>query len=123
MLCAKRPGRGKTKPARQTPASSETACMTDTTRAARMETLLRAAFAPIALSIADDSAKHAGHAGASAGGETHYTVRIVSNSFAGLSRVDRSRAVHTALGSEFTTGLHALSLELRSPEEGLSKNF
>jgi BolA protein len=88
-----------------------------------MEALLRAAFAPSAMAIIDDSAKHAGHAGAAAEGQTHYTVRIVSNLFTGLSRVDRSRAVHQALGSEFTTGLHALSLELRSPEDGLSKNL
>jgi BolA family transcriptional regulator, general stress-responsive regulator len=93
-----------------------------TTRAARMETLLRDAFAPAALGIIDDSARHAGHAGATPGGETHYTVRIVSDLFTGLSRVDRSRAVHQALGSEFASGLHALSLELRSPSEGLSKN-
>jgi BolA protein len=86
-------------------------------RSARMEALLRAAFRPSALSIADDSALHAGHAGAAPGGETHFTVRMVSESFSGLSRVSRSRAVHTVVGQEFQTGLHALVLILRSPDE------
>jgi BolA protein len=96
--------------------------MPDISRAARMKDLLNAAFAPLRLEVQDDSARHAGHAGAAPGGETHFTVRIVSESFAGLSRVERSRAVNHTLAVEFETGLHALSLELRSPAEVLSKN-
>jgi BolA protein len=69
----------------------------------------------------DDSARHAGHAGAAPGGETHFTLKIISERFSGLSRVARSRAVHETLGEEFQTGLHALSLELRSPGEAGSK--
>jgi BolA protein len=91
--------------------------MTKTTRAARLEATLRAAFHPTELSIQDDSARHAGHAGATPEGETHFTVRIVSDLFQGLSRVARSRAVNTVLASEFTDGLHALSLHLRAPGE------
>ncbi len=91
--------------------------MSEITRAARLEATLRAAFHPSELLVQDDSARHAGHAGAAPGGETHFTVRIVSDSFTGLSRVARSRAVNTALASEFTGGLHALSLHLRAPDE------
>ena len=82
-----------------------------------MEAVLRARFAPVALAVTDDSAKHAGHAGARAGGETHYTAVVVSAAFGGQSRVARSRAVHAALETEFAGGLHALALTLRTPEE------
>lgn len=86
-------------------------------RAARIRNALTAAFAPARLEIADDSARHAGHAGAQPGGETHYSVRMVSARFEGQSRLARSRAVHAALQAEFSTGLHALALTLRTPEE------
>lgn len=72
------------------------------------------------LEVVDDSAKHAGHAGAQAGGQTHYTVVVVSPRFDGLGRVARHRLVNEALGSEFTGGLHALSLVLRTPLEAAS---
>lgn len=88
-----------------------------TNRASRIDTALRRAFAPAALRITDDSAKHAGHAGAAPGGQTHYSVLVVADSFAGQSRVARSRAVHTALDAEFANGLHALALTLRTPDE------
>lgn len=87
-----------------------------TGRENRLRAALEAAFAPSRLQIADDSARHAGHAGAG-GGETHYNVLMVSPAFAGLSRVARSRAVHAVLEAEFKDGLHALSLVLRAPEE------
>jgi BolA protein len=69
------------------------------------------------LQIVDDSARHAGHAGAQPGGETHFNVLLVSAAFQGVNRVARSRAVHAALEAEFAGGLHALSLTLRTPEE------
>jgi BolA protein len=90
----------------------------DESRAARMERILRERFAPVALHINDDSALHAGHAGARAGGQTHYTVRLRAEAFEGLSRVARHRAVNDALAPEFATGLHALVLELKTPAEG-----
>lgn len=86
-------------------------------RAERIRTALEAAFAPAEVTVTDDSARHAGHAGARPGGETHYSVAVVSPAFAGQSRVARSRAVHEALAGEFTTGLHALALRLLTPEE------
>ena len=82
-----------------------------------MRAILSQSFSPLHLAIEDESARHAGHAGAAAGGETHYNVTIVSEKFAALSRVERSRVVHTALKGEFDRGLHALSLSLRSPDE------
>jgi BolA protein len=87
------------------------------TRAERIETTLRAAFRPTAFEIIDDSARHAGHSGARDGGETHYSVLVVSDAFAGANRVARHRAVHAALASEFESGLHALVLILRTPAE------
>lgn len=86
-------------------------------RAARIEAVLRAALAAEHVVVQDDSARHAGHAGASPGGQTHYSVLVVAAAFAGLGRLARARAVHAALESEFADGLHALSLTLRSPDE------
>lgn len=80
------------------------------TRSDRIETLLTDVFDPHVLEIRDDSSKHAGHAGASPLGETHYTVTIKSKQFEGKSRVEMQRAVMAALQSEFDTGLHALSI-------------
>ncbi|MDT7951952.1 MAG: BolA family protein [Acetobacteraceae bacterium] len=88
-----------------------------TNRVVRIEAALRAHLAPTILQIADDSAKHAGHAGARAGGETHYSVTVVSERFAGLNRVARHRLVNEALGAEFAAGLHALALTLKAPGE------
>ena len=80
--------------------------------------LLTAQFAPVALEVIDDSAKHAGHAGAREGGESHFTVRITSAAFNGLSRVARHRAVYAALQPLFDAGLHALAIEARGSREG-----
>jgi len=86
-------------------------------RAARIEARLAADFAPQHLLVIDDSARHAGHAGAQPGGQTHYSVLLVSAAFRGQSRIARSRAIHAALADEFAGGLHALALTLRTPEE------
>jgi stress-induced morphogen len=96
--------------------------MIDTpSRAERLHTALTRAFAPTILQVQDDSAQHAGHAGAQAGGQTHYSVLLVSVAFQGVNRVARSRAVHSALAAEFGPaeqgGMHALALTLRTPEE------
>ena len=84
--------------------------------------MLTQAFSPTLLRVVDDSARHAGHAGAQPGGETHYNVLLVSEAFRGMSRVARSRAVHAALEAEFAGGMHALSLMLRTPEEAASRS-
>jgi len=85
-------------------------------RRGRIEERLRAAFAPLALDVLDESAKHRGHAGA-AGGAGHFRVRLVSERFRGLSRVARHRLVYHALAAEIGPEIHALALELRSPDE------
>ena len=79
---------------------------------------LTSAFAPAELVVDDESAKHAGHTGARPGGETHFNVRIVSETFAGLSRVERQRRVYAALARELRPdGIHALSLTTLTPAE------
>jgi BolA protein len=88
-----------------------------TRRADRIRHILQTRFAPAEVVVEDESARHAGHAGAAPGGETHYAVQVVSPAFRGMSRLARSRAVHAALAEEFASGLHALSLRLRTPEE------
>ena len=80
-------------------------------RAERMRAALESAFSPAHLAIRDDSAKHAGHAGARPGGETHYHVEIRAEAFRGLSRLEMHRRVHAALQREFSEGLHALSID------------
>jgi BolA protein len=85
--------------------------------AARLRTKLEAAFSPSSLSIDDESAKHAGHAGAREGGETHFRIRIVSRSFNGLTRVQRQRKVYEAVAEELAERVHALSLSTLTPEE------
>jgi BolA protein len=86
-------------------------------RADRIVARLTEAFSPARLRVVDESARHAGHAGAQPAGQTHYAVELVSAAFEGQSRVARSRAVHAALADEFATGLHALALTLRAPSD------
>jgi BolA protein len=69
------------------------------------------------LEVVDDSARHAGHAGARAGGESHFNVVIVSAAFEGLSRVQRQRGVHAALAEELAGPIHALSIKALAPGE------
>ena len=85
--------------------------------AARLRAKLEAALSPTSLTIADESAKHAGHAGAREGGETHFRVRIVSQAFSGLNRVERQRKVYAAVAEELAERVHALSLTTLTPEE------
>ena len=82
-----------------------------------METALVAQLSPASLTLVDESAKHAGHAGAQPDGETHYRMRIVAEAFQGLGRVARQRLVYDLLREEFDTGLHALAMELKTPAE------
>ncbi|MEO1765741.1 BolA family protein [Thiobacter aerophilum] len=74
-----------------------------------------AALAPQHLEIADDSALHAGHAGAGAGG--HYRLTIVCERFAGLSTVARHRLVYDTLGELMRSEIHALSITAATPDE------
>ncbi len=78
---------------------------------------LTLAFNPSHLEVIDDSDRHAGHAGAHPGGESHFTVRMTSAQFTGLSRLQRQRAVNAVLTTELAGPVHALSLILRAPND------
>ncbi|HTT04352.1 MAG TPA: BolA family protein [Steroidobacteraceae bacterium] len=78
-------------------------------RVARIEQCLREALQPSELQVHDDSAAHAGHAGA-ASGKGHFRVRVVSERFAGLSVLQRHRLVNQALAGLWESDLHALSI-------------
>jgi BolA protein len=82
-----------------------------------MRRRLEAALAPERLELVDDSAKHAGHAGAAPGGNTHWSVAIVSAAFAGKPTVARHRLVYQALGDLMQNPIHALQISARAPGE------
>jgi BolA protein len=79
----------------------------------RLRERLTAVLKPLEIEVEDDSALHAGHAGAREGG--HYRVRIVSAHFVGLSPLARHRLVYAALGDLGSLGVHALSIDARLP--------
>lgn len=83
--------------------------------AAEIEARLRSALDAVAIEVRDDSALHAGHAGAREGG--HFHVRVTSPRFAGLSRVARHRLVYDALGPLTPQRVHALAIEAKAPGE------
>lgn len=86
-------------------------------RADRIHAAIDASLHPTVLEVEDESHLHAGHAGAQPGGETHYKVIVVSATFSGQSRVMRQRSVYALLEEEFSTGLHALSVQAKTPDE------
>ncbi|HVZ29219.1 MAG TPA: BolA family protein [Asticcacaulis sp.] len=83
----------------------------------RIRSKLNEALAPARLDIQDDSAKHSGHSGAREGGESHFSVVIVSAKFDGLNRVARQRLVNTVLAEELAGPVHALSIQAKTPAE------
>ncbi len=89
-----------------------------TSRVAQIEERLRAGLAPVRLEILDESAKHAGHAGARESGGGHFDVTIVSTQFAGKNLVARHRLVYEALGEVLRKEIHALSIHALTPDEG-----
>ncbi len=78
---------------------------------------LRQAFAPVALEVVNDSHRHAGHAGSPQTGESHFIIKVVSESFAGKSRVERHRMVNEVLAEELKDRIHALAISALAPEE------
>ncbi len=88
--------------------------MSDTVQ--RIETLLREAFKPASLHIEDESALHAGHAGARDGGG-HYRVDIVADAFAGKNTVTRHRLIYAALGDLIPGAIHALAIRANATDE------
>ena len=82
---------------------------------------LTAGFAPEALEVIDESARHAGHAGARPEGETHFRVRIVSAAFEGMGRIERQRRIYAVLADEMRERVHALALTALTPAEAVSR--
>ncbi len=91
--------------------------MNTSSRADRLHQAILRALDRATVEVVDRSAQHAGHAGASAAGQTHYDVTVISDAFGGMSRVARSRLIHQLLAPEFEAGLHALSLRLQTSDE------
>ena len=88
--------------------------MNDQQRVERIRAALSAALAPTELEIDDDSAAHAGHAGALTG-KGHFSVRIVAPCFAGRTPLQCHRLVYAALDALMTTDIHALRIDARAP--------
>ena len=85
--------------------------------AAEITKRLEEALAPSHLAVVNDSARHRGHAGDDGSGESHFSVEIESERFAGMSRLERQRAVNAALGELMRERIHALSIKARAPGE------
>ncbi len=90
--------------------------MSNSDRVSMIRERLGASLNPEQLDIVDDSAKHAGHAGARGGGG-HFNVSIVSQAFEGKSLIQRHRMVYDALGDAMQQEIHALSINARTPDE------
>jgi len=91
------------------------------TRISELRTRLRQHLQPDALEIIDESAQHAGHAGAVAGGG-HFVVHITSAAFRDKSLIQRHRLVYDAIGDMMHRDIHALSIDARTPEESQPTN-
>jgi BolA family transcriptional regulator, general stress-responsive regulator len=89
--------------------------------AALIRQRLTAALAPSHLALVDQSAQHAGHAGARPEGESHFRLTIVSEAFAGRSRIERQRLVFAALGDLMQTDIHALSITALTADEAADR--
>ena len=72
---------------------------------------------PVALELVDESAQHAGHAGARPSGGSHWQLTIISEAFRGQSAVARHRMVYEALGDLMKRDIHALRIEASAPEQ------
>ncbi|MBM4201294.1 MAG: BolA family transcriptional regulator [Gammaproteobacteria bacterium] len=86
-------------------------------RVERIRSRLEGALSPIHLELVDDSAAHAGHAGALRSGGGHYSATIVAASFVGQTLVARHRMVYRALGDLMQTDIHAFSMKVYTPDE------
>ena len=82
-----------------------------------IEKKLTDAFAPSRLELVDESALHAGHAGARPEGESHFRLLVVSEKFENRGRIERQRLVYQALGDLMATDIHALSIKALTPGE------
>ena len=85
--------------------------------AAEITARLATALAPSKLEVTNDSARHRGHMGDDGSGESHFTVVIESDAFAGKSRLERQRMVNRALGDIMVERVHALAIRATAPGE------
>ncbi|HEX8256614.1 MAG TPA: BolA family protein [Allosphingosinicella sp.] len=85
--------------------------------AAEITRRLTESLAPAHLEVRNNSEKHRGHAGYDGSGESHFTVEIVAARFAGMSRLERQRAVNAALGDLLEHRVHALAIKAKAPGE------
>lgn len=85
-------------------------------REQEIERRLHERFEPDELLIKDQSHLHAGHAGA-ADGRGHFDVRIVSQEFNGMSRIERHRSIYQALGDLLESDIHALRINALTPDD------
>ena len=76
-----------------------------------------AALEPVRLDLRDESAQHAGHAGARPSGGSHWQLTIVSDAFRGKPAVARHRMVYEALGDLMEQDIHALKIEALAPDQ------
>lgn len=86
-------------------------------RAAVIEAKLRQALSPLRIDVEDESHRHAGHAGAPEGGQSHFRLVVVSAAFRGKGRIERQRMVYGILADELAGGMHALAMTTLTPEE------
>ena len=86
-------------------------------RVDRIRTILQEALTPVQLEIVDDSAAHAGHAGAMQSGGGHFSAFIVAEAFDGKTQVQRHQMVYRALGDLMRTDIHALIIKALTPKE------
>ncbi len=86
-------------------------------RAATIEAKLRQSLSPQRIEVEDESHRHVGHAGAPAGGQSHFRLLVVAESFQGKSRVERQRMVYGILADELASGMHALAMTTLAPDE------
>jgi len=78
---------------------------------------LNDAFAPESIDVVDESNLHEGHTGHRPGGQSHFRIYIVSQAFAGKSRIDRHRMINTVLADDLAGGVHALAIHAAAPGE------
>ena len=83
----------------------------------RITRKLQQAFAPETLEVVNDSHRHAGHASSPGTGESHFSIKVVSRSFAGKTRLERHRMVNEVLAGELAGNVHALVITALAPEE------
>ncbi len=87
----------------------------------QMTQKLTRALTPSLLIVNDDSHHHAGHlehpGGVAPRGETHFSIKIIAQGFSGQSRIQRHRLIHSLLQTELTSGVHALAIDAKAPEE------